>query len=397
MSKRIAVLGSTGSVGRSTLDVIRGFPGEFSVYALSCRHNTDLLLGQIEEFRPEAVAVLDPVKAKYLAKRLSRSKSRARVYPGAEGLARIACARWVDTVVGALAGVESLAAILSAIRGKKEIALANKELIVGFGEIIMAEARKSGVRILPLDSELSAIFQCMQGKDAGEIERVILTASGGPFYKLSSNKLKNITVSDALRHPVWKMGKKITVDSATLMNKGLEVIETSRFFGIPQEKIDVLIHPGSAVHSIVRFVDGTSLAQIAYPDMRIPIQFALSFPHRLKTRYRVLELSNWGKLEFIRPDFKKFPCLAYARSALKEGGCMPAVLNAGDEEAVEAFLSGMIGFTDIPKVIKKVMDNYLRTTHDARRTTMLKRLLQANRWAREEARRVIETGFKSRL
>jgi len=385
MKKIISILGSTGSVGRNTLDVIRRFPQNFRIYGLSCKDNIGLLRRQIEEFEPEAVAVIDPDKADELTRRLRRAK--LKVYAGTEGLKKIAIAEKVNLVIGALTGTESLFPVLEAIRKKKDIALANKELIVGFGKIVMEEVKKNKAIIIPLDSELSAIFQCLQGRDISEVEKIILTASGGPFYNFPPESLRKITVRDAIKHPVWRMGRKISVDSATLMNKGLEIIETSNFFCIPQEKIEVLIHPQAVVHSIVSFVDGISLAQIAIPDMRIPIQYALFYPHRIKKFLFTMDLSRIKELHFFKPNLRTFPCLRYARAAIKNGGCLPAVLSASDEVAVGAFLAGEIGFMDIPGVIKKVMDRF--KVQGSKFKDTLKGLIEADRWSREEARKIV--------
>lgn len=380
MKKSISILGSTGSVGRNALDVVDRFPGKFNIYGLACRSDIKSLLRQIRKYRPKAVAVLDRSKADEI-KCLTR-KAGTKVYSGVDGLAKICSTDDVDLIVGALAGTDSLFPFLEAVKKGKDLALANKEVIVAFGSVLMKEARKKKVKVIPVDSELSAIFQCLCANDTREVEKIILTASGGPFYNLSRDKLKRVTADDAVRHPVWKMGKKISVDSATMMNKGLEIIETSNFFDIPADKIEVLIHPQAMVHSIVTFVDGASLAQLAVPDMRIPIQYALFFPRRIRSSFPPLKLTGRGGLQFFKPRTGLFPCLKYARTALEEGGCMPAVMSSGDEVAVDAFLNGEIGFTDIPRVIRLTMDGYQRK---GRNPAGLSNLIKAAGWAGKKA------------
>jgi len=385
MKKTISILGSTGSIGKSTLNIIRNFPARFNVYGLACSQNVDLIYHQIKEFNPKKVCVTDERKASELKSRLKGK--RPEVYAGARGLLKIVTGSEIDLVVAAMSGTESLNVFFEAIRHGKDIAFANKEVIVGFGNFIMKEAKKKGVNIIPLDSELSAIFQCLQGNDIKKLDSIILTASGGPFYNLGKDKLQKVTSLQALRHPVWKMGKKISVDSATLMNKGLEVIETSNFFGVSADKIKVLIHPQAAVHSMVNFIDGSSLAQMAIPDMRIPIQYALFFPERVKSRLPSINLAKIVNLEFIEPDFRKLPCLKYAIDAARKGGCMPAVLNASDEVAVKAFIDGKIGFMDIPKIVKRTINGFGKKFGDNRKVK-LRQLLAADIWGRVEAERI---------
>ncbi|OIN95684.1 1-deoxy-D-xylulose-5-phosphate reductoisomerase [Candidatus Desantisbacteria bacterium CG1_02_38_46] len=384
MKKIISILGSTGSVGINTLDVISKFPEDFAIYGLSCRENIGLLIRQIEKFNPHSVAILNEEKAIEVKKLLKGKK--VEIYSGMSGLIKIAEAKEVNMVVGALTGKNSLFPLLRAIGKGKDIAVANKEVIVGFGKILVNEAKKKKVRILPVDSEISAIFQCLEGRNIDEVKEVILTASGGPFYRLSRMALEKVTRQEAIKHPIWKMGKKISVDSATLMNKGLEIIEASNFFGIPLSKIRVLIHPQTIIHSVVSFIDGISLAQLAIPDMRIPIQYVLFYPKRIGTFLPSADLAKAGNLEFIHPDTKSFPCLQYAREAVVIGKGMPAVLSAADEVGVNAFLEGKIGFMDIPRVIKRVMDKYKR------KCQTLKELLEADEWARDETEKIICSG-----
>jgi len=351
--KKIAILGSTGSIGKSALEVIERFPERFRVVALAASRNHALLLKQIKKFRPECAALFDPLAAKRL-----REKTEIPVYEGEEGLRKAAAWKGADFVLSSIVGFAGLLPTLAAIRAGKTIGLANKEALVTAGELVMSEAKKRGVQILPVDSEHSALFQCMAGHGQKSLRRVILTASGGPFALKTKRQLARVKAEDALKHPNWRMGKKITIDSATLMNKGLEVIEASHLFSLGPERIKVLIHPQSIVHSMVEFVDGSILAQLSVPDMRAPIAYALSYPERLPDVIPALDLPRIEGLTFSEPDLKTFPCLAYAYDALRAGGTMPAVLNAANEAAVEAFLAGRIGFNDIPVIIKKIMGLY---------------------------------------
>lgn len=386
MKKIISILGSTGSVGINTLDVISRFRSDFSVYGLACKSNTDVLFGQIKKFHPEAVCVIDPKKAEELKGKLK--KKNIKIYSGLEGLEKITCAGKVGLVVAAMTGKDSLQSILKAIEKRKDIAIANKEIIVGFGDVLMKNAAKKNVRILPIDSEISAIFQCLEGRKKGDIKEIILTASGGPFFGFTPEDIRKVTKKQALEHPVWKMGKKISIDSATLMNKGLEVIETSKYFSISPDKIKVLIHPGSAVHSIVSFIDGTSIAQFSLADMRIPIQLALFYPKKVNTFLPSINLEKTAKLEFFVPDLETFPCLGYAFESLKRAGMMPAILNAANEVAVDAFLGDKIGFADIPKVVKKVTDSMAQTNKGFSQT--LNNFIKADFLARQKAKKIIE-------
>jgi len=355
----VVILGSTGSVGVNTLKVIEQYPGRFRVVGLAARANEVDLLAQVRRWRPMASALF--------------------TRDGIEGLCRLATLPQADIVVNAMSGTAGLLPTYEAVKCQKRIALANKETLVAAGELIMAEAKKRDVTIIPVDSEHSAIFQCLQGASVKDVRRLIVTGSGGPFR--GRRTLSGVTPAQALKHPTWRMGKKITVDSATLMNKGLEVIEAHHLFGLEVSRIEVVIHPQSIVHSLVEFVDGAVLAQLSVTDMRLPIQYALSHPHRWGGLIPSLDLPALEHLSFEKPDRKRFPCLDLAYEAAVMGGTMPAVLNAANEEAVGGFLKGRLPFVKIPTVIEKVM-----RAHRSRPAT-LAGVLEADRWAREEALR----------
>jgi len=381
--KRLAILGSTGSIGVNTLDIVRQFPERFEVVSLSAGLNIELLKEQILRFRPRAVSVLNQEAARELQKGIARRN--VEVVYGVEGLIRVATHPEVDQVVSAMVGAVGLIPTLSAIKTGKSIALANKEPLVMAGKIVMEEAKKNGVRILPVDSEHSAIFQSLLGHRKEDIHRLILTASGGPFLNLPFSKLHEVTVRDALNHPHWDMGKKITIDSASLMNKGLEVIEARWLFDIPVEKIIVRIHPQSVVHSMVEYIDGSIIGQMGIADMRIPIAYALSFPERLSLKLDSLDLSQVGPLTFSPPDLEKFPCLRLAYQSMEIGETMPAILNAANEAAVNGFLEGSIKFTDIPLLIQRVMEE-----HEVKTARTIEDILRADQWAREKTKNIIE-------
>lgn len=351
--RNIAILGSTGSIGKSTLDVASTFPDRFRVTYLTAHRNIDLLREQINRFHPRGVVVLDRERADELRKTIGGS---TEILCGEGGLLEIVSRTDVDIVVSALVGFAGLKPTLRAVEAGKDIALANKETLVVGGGLVMAEVRKRGVRLLPVDSEHSAIFQCLQGENVGEVERLILTASGGPFLRLPEEQFGAITVARALNHPTWKMGKKVTIDSATLMNKGLEVIEAYWLFGIPPGKIDVVVHPQSIIHSMVEFVDGSTKAQMGIPDMKLPIQYALTYPRRLASGYRPLDFTVPARMTFESPDTRRFPCLPLAFRALNMGGTAPAVLNAANEVAVSMFLEGELPFSAIAGVIRLALD-----------------------------------------
>lgn len=379
--KRITILGSTGSIGRSALEVISKCRDRFKVIGLTANSNIRLLEDQIKKFKPEIVAVADRANAIKLRKKLN-----IKVLSGDSGIAEIASLSKTDFVLSAIVGFAGLLPTLSAVRAGKTVGLANKESLVVAGDIVMGDAAKYGSKIIPVDSEHSAIFQCIEGRGRNSIKRIVLTASGGPFFGKSKKKLARVTLEDALKHPNWEMGRKITIDSATLMNKGLEVIEAHHLFGFSQDDIDVLIHPQSIVHSMIEFKDRSYLAQLSVPDMKGPIAYALSYPERLEDPMPVLDLSRIEKLTFRKPDTECFPCLLYAYEASKEGGTMPAVLNAANEAAVDAFLQKKIGFNDIPVIIKDTMNS-----HRKEPVMEIDVVIEADRWARERAKAIIKS------
>ncbi|MEI8218297.1 MAG: 1-deoxy-D-xylulose-5-phosphate reductoisomerase [Elusimicrobiota bacterium] len=380
--KKICILGSTGSIGTQALDVIRCHPREFSVHGIAGRSNIALIQKQIKEFHPRIAAVWSNEDAAAVAQWCKNNKQKTRIVAGLPGLLEVARLSSADIVLSAVVGSVGLEPLMAAISAGKTIALANKEALVVAGSLIMAAARKKGVAILPVDSEHSAIFQCLKNEKVSAVRRIILTASGGPFYR-SSKPLASITVADALDHPTWKMGKKITIDSATLMNKGLEAIEASHLFGVALDAIDIVIHPQSIVHSLVEFVDRSVIAQLSLPDMRLPIQYALTYPARISSSLRPLDLTAAGALSFDVPDFKRFPCLDLALSAGKCGGTMPAVMNAANEVAVGRFLNGDIRFVDIARIISAVMKS-----HRVIRRPLLPEIIAADAAARVQAQKV---------
>jgi 1-deoxy-D-xylulose-5-phosphate reductoisomerase len=380
--KRLAILGSTGSIGANTLDIVRQFPDQFKVVGLAAGLNIGLLKEQILRFRPQVVSVLDKGLAETLQKELASSS--VEILHGVEGLIHVATHPDADQVVSALVGAVGLIPTLSAIKTGKAIALANKESLVMAGKIVMEEARANHVQILPVDSEHSAIFQALLGQQKEQVRRIILTASGGPFLNLPLARLPAVTVKDALSHPHWEMGKKITIDSASLMNKGLEVIEAHWLFDIPTEKIAVQIHPQSIVHSMVEFMDGSILAQMAIADMRIPISYALAYPQRLPVELPPLDLTRREGLAFLAPDPERFPCLQLAYRAIEIGETLPAVLNAANEAAVRAFLEKAINFTEIPVLIRRIMDE-----HEVKPVHTVEDVLKADHWAREKAKVIL--------
>jgi 1-deoxy-D-xylulose-5-phosphate reductoisomerase len=380
--RRVVVLGSTGSIGQAAVEVIERLPGHLRAVGLATRNNVELLAQQARRVRPLAVAVAEREKEGIL-RELLRGLD-VEVYAGEEGLLTLAGLDEADVVVVATVGISGLKPTLEALRRGKDIALANKETLVAAGHLVTAEAKRRGCRILPVDSEHSAIFQCLAGEDPRAVKRLILTASGGPFLRRPVEELARVTPEEALLHPTWTMGRKVTVDSATLMNKGLEVIEAHWLFGVAADRIKVVIHPQSLIHSMVEFVDGSIKAQIAVSDMRIPIQYALTFPERLATG---LEEIDWGRVTvtFEEPNPHQFPCLGYAYEALQAGGTMPAVLNASNEVAVELFLAGRIGFLDIPRCIRSTMDKHIPVADPD-----LDTVLAVDRWAREQVLSAVE-------
>lgn len=351
MRKKVAILGSTGSIGTQALSLVDMYPDMFEVYAITTHSNTELLCSQITKYQPKYVGIVDPVKGKNA---LEDIPDHIHTEIGEECLTSFCSLPDVDLVLIAVVGIAGLPPVMECIRHGKEVALATKEALVTGGQIIQDALLRSGTRILPVDSEHSAIMQCLEGlQDRKEIENLILTASGGPFHGWDYNRMVNAKPEDALRHPNWRMGKKISIDSATLMNKGLEVIEARWLFDISPDRIKVIIHPESIIHSMVEFKDHSILAQMAFPDMRIPISYALNYPHRRDTTVKSLNFDEIRKLTFFSPDYSRFPCLEMAYHSLKEGGTSPAVLNASNEVAVSLFLQGKIGFTDIPVIIEK--------------------------------------------
>lgn len=377
--KKVAVLGSTGSIGRSALQVLENLAPEFDVFAISGKDELDLLSDQAKRYKPTLISIGDESLKGELA---GRVPGKTKVLSGAESLTEIASCGDVDIVVNGLVGSIGFRSTLAALKAGKRVALANKEPLVSFGSILTAEARRSGAEILPIDSEHSAIHQALGISPGDEVSRIILTASGGPFLNAAS--LDSITPKEALAHPTWEMGEKVTIDSATLMNKGLEVIEARWLFDIDPSKIEVVIHPQSIVHSMVEFVDGSCIAQLSTPDMKLPIQYAITYPRRMESLTNKLNLAEVGKLEFLEPDFSRFPCLDLAYDAIREGGTMPAVLSASDEIAVSAFLNGEIGFTQIPEVLQEVLSK-----HTPKQDPTLEEAEAADHWAREEAARAV--------
>ncbi|MDR3048419.1 MAG: 1-deoxy-D-xylulose-5-phosphate reductoisomerase [Elusimicrobiota bacterium] len=380
--KNIAVLGSSGSIGIQSLDIISKIKN-LSIAALSVNKDIALLKKQIKIFKPKAVCVCSAADKEELKKWLSSQKLRIVVYDGAEGLKKIVTLSEIDMVLFAIVGSAALIPIISAINAGKDIALANKEALVTAGKEIMSLAAKKKVKVLPVDSEHSAIFQCLNGENKKQVKRLILTASGGALYKYKKDFSK-ITVEQALAHPTWKMGKKITIDSATLMNKGLEAIEASVLFNVAIDKIKIVIHPQSIAHSMVEYIDGSVIAQMSNPDMRLPIQYALTYPDRVEANIKPLNLCGISKLEFYEPDFKKFPCLSLAFEAAKIGQTMPAVLNAANETAVNAFLNKKIKFSDIAKIVEKTMRK-----HKIIKNCDIDDLIAADIWARNYAREIL--------
>ena len=354
MKKRIAILGSTGSIGTQTLDIVRNNPERFEVYALTGNRNLDLLVQQAREFKPEAVCIADETLYTPLCEALSDLP--VKVWAGADAIAEMVTLPSIDVIVAAMVGYAGLKPTMEAIRAGKTIALANKETLVVAGELITALADKYHVPILPVDSEHSAIFQSLVGERA-EIEKILLTASGGPFRTLKKEQMLQVMAKDALRHPNWEMGAKITIDSATMMNKGFEVIEAKWLFGVGYDQIEVLVHPQSIVHSAVQFTDGAIKAQLGAPDMRVPIQFALSFPERLESSFPRVDLLQLGHLDFEKPDTERFPCLGLAYKAIERGGNIPCVLNAANEVVNLAFREGKCGFMEMADIIDKAMTN----------------------------------------
>ena len=381
--KVISLLGSTGSIGTNTLKVTSSLPQRFRVAGLSGGKNVTLLASQIEQVRPDIASSGDERASAQLQSILRQrgyKMAQTRFVHGVEGHIEVSCHPESSMVLSAISGAAGLLPTYYALEQGKRIALANKETLVMAGELIMRKSMERHVEILPVDSEHNAIHQCLRGGRREEVRRLILTASGGPFREIPKESLSSVTLEQALNHPTWRMGRKITIDSATLMNKGLEVIEASRLFGIPAERIDIAVHPQSIVHSMVEFTDGSVLAQLGVTDMRIAIQYALTYPERWQSPLPSLDIYRMPKLEFFAPDPDKFRCLGLAYRALKSGGTAPAVLNAANEVAVEAFLDRRITFQEIPEIIRSVMDE-----HSPKEASTLEKILEADAWARKPA------------
>ena len=381
MKKHLAILGSTGTIGCKTLKIVERFRDRFSVTALAAAHNLQLLARQIQIHDPQVAVTYDAQGAEKLRKLVP--ESRVKILFGEAGYRAAVVCEPVDMVVGAMVGAAGLMPTLTAIEAGKDIALANKETLVMAGEIVMRRAAEKGVRILPIDSEHSAIFQCLKGHRRKDLSRIHLTASGGPLLNRPLETFKDVAVADALNHPTWRMGKKISIDSATLMNKGLEVIEAKHLFSVPRNRIDVVIHPQSIVHSMVSYRDGSMIAQMGVPDMTAAIAYALSYPRRLSLGMPLPDLAAMA-LTFQPPDLEKFPCLKLAFEACDTGGTLPAVLNAANEMAVEAFLNERIGFCDIAAVIRRTLSNHSVIPHPE-----LSDILHADAWARNQAQTII--------
>lgn len=382
--KKLNILGSTGSIGVSTLEIVAAHPDRFRIIALSAGNNLELLARQIEAFSPQLVAVISEESAKKLRAMIPGKKPE--IMHGVAGMIAVATAAEADMVVAAIVGAAGLVPTAAAVKAGKDLALANKETLVTAGHLIMEMVKDKGVKLYPVDSEHSAIFQSLQGHRREDVRRIILTASGGPFINYPLEKLAQVSISDALNHPNWSMGRKISIDSATMVNKGLEVIEARWLFDMPGGKISVNIHPQSIIHSMVEYKDGCVMAQLGVPDMKAPIAYALTYPERVTTGVRPLDLTGLSGLTFFNPDYARFPALKLAYQAMEAGESMPAVLNAANEVAVEAFLDGRIKFTDIPVIIEKTMD-----AHDAHALTSIEEVLSVDHWGREKSREILGT------
>lgn len=382
--KNLSILGSTGSIGRNTLRIAEMFPDRFAVRALTAKDNVKLLAAQIEQFHPELAVIFDEKRAADLKSMLS-AKTDVEILHGEEGYKAAAAYDPVDVVVTAVVGAAGLMPTLAAIEAGKDIALANKETLVMAGEIVMRQAADKGIKILPVDSEHSAIFQSLSGQRREDLDKIFLTGSGGPFLNRPGNEFSKIKPEDALNHPTWQMGRKISTDSATLMNKGLEVIEAKWLFGVSADMIEVVIHPQSIVHSMVSYKDGSVIAQLGIPDMKGAISYAISWPERLPIEQPVPDFVNIGALTFQQPDLERFPCLGLALKACNVGGTLPTVLNAANEVSVQAFLNQAISFAEIPVVIRNTMDSHAVVTSPG-----LSDILEADKWAREQAESYIK-------
>lgn len=378
--KAITILGSTGSIGTQTLDIVTSHPDKFRVVGLAAGRNIELLSQQIRTFKPEIVATSEPDRVTELQEAIASLDNPPQIVAGKEGVAQVARYGDAESVVTGIVGCAGLLPTIAAIEAGKDIALANKETLIAGAPVVLPLVEKHGVKLLPADSEHSAIFQCLQGVPDDGLRRIILTASGGSFRDLPAEKLANVTVQDALKHPNWSMGQKITIDSATLMNKGLEVIEAHYLFGLDYNRIEIVIHPQSIIHSLIEVQDTSVLAQLGWPDMRLPLLYALSYPERIYTEWEQLDLVKAGDLTFREPDRQKYPCMKLAYAAGKAGGLMPAVLNAANEQVVALFLAEKIGFLEIPKFIERVCDRF--SPQNVTNPT-LEDILAADTWARQ--------------
>jgi len=379
--KRVVVLGATGSIGESSLKVARDIPERMEIVGLAANSNVEKLAAAANKVRPESVCLVDKTKLDILRKALAY---QPRIFSGEEGLREIAALTNADMVLVAIVGTGGLRPALAAIEAGKDLAVASKEILVMAGEIVMREARENSVHVLPVDSEHNAIFQCLDGRSS-EIRRIILTASGGPFRETPAKQFLDLTAEQALKHPTWNMGPKITIDSATLFNKGLEMIEAHWLFGVEMKRVEVVIHPQSIVHSMVEFADGSTLAQLSYSDMCFPIQYAVTWPDRVPNTLPPLDFGKLSKLEFFAPRYDDFPALNLARCAGETGGTLPAVMNAANEIAVAAFLDGQIRFPRIWQIVEQVMDRHRGVAHPD-----LDEILQADQWARAEAAKTLK-------
>ncbi len=386
--KAITLLGSTGSIGTQTLDIVEHHPDKFRLVGIAAGRNVTLLAEQVRQFKPEIVAIRDESKLAELKEAIADVDPQPQVLAGADGIVEVARYGDAEAVVTGIVGCAGLLPTIAAIEAGKDIALANKETLIAGGPVVLPLVEKHGVKLLPADSEHSAIFQCLQGLPNGGLRRIILTASGGAFRDWPVEKLKDVTVADAIKHPNWSMGRKITVDSATMMNKGLEVIEAHYLFGMDYDHIDTLIHPQSIIHSLIETQDTSMLAQLGWPDMRLPLLYAISWPERIFTDWKPLDLAQLATLTFKNPDHAKYPCINLAYEAGRAGGSMTAVLNAANEQAVALFLDEKITYLDIPKVIEEVCD---RNRDHLTATPSLQDILDADQWARQEVIAVSDT------
>ncbi len=380
--KRVVILGATGSIGESTLKVARDIPERMEIVGLAAKTNAQKLAAAANQLRPDSICLVDKTQVGVLRKALDYEP---RIFSGEAGLLDIACLTNADMVLVAIVGTGGLRPALAAIESGKDLAVASKEILVMAGETVMRQARDKGVHVLPVDSEHNAIFQCLEGKRAGDVRRVILTASGGPFRETPRADFNSITPEQALKHPTWNMGPKITIDSATLFNKGLEMIEAHWLFGVEMKRVEVVIHPQSIVHSMVEFTDGSTLAQLSYSNMCFPIQYAVTWPDRVQNTLPPLDFSNLQKLEFYTPRYDDFPALNLARRAGETGGTLPAVMNAANEIAVAAFLDGKVHFPVIWQIVEQVMNRHTPVAHPH-----LDAILRADQWAREQAKENVE-------